>query len=111
MPDPQFLTPQFLTGSDNSFTISTQFSQFQVLWDGHPVNIPKLYYSDLFNASLAPKLNPAFDTTGSVWVTVTADAEAVLIELDGSEAGGAYKAWLVVRRDGRHQRFVDNTTP
>ncbi len=28
-------------GSDNSFTISTQFSQFQVLWDGHPVNIPK----------------------------------------------------------------------
>jgi hypothetical protein len=98
-------------GTDNSFSISTQFCQFDVFWDGQLINIPKSYYADLFNASLAPKVNPAFDTTGSVWTSVADDGQAVLIEFEGSEAGGAYKAWLIIRRDGKHQRFVENTTP
>jgi hypothetical protein len=98
-------------GTDNSFSAFTEFSQFEVRSDGHSVRIPKSYYADLFNASLLPKTNPAFDTHGSIWTAVSDDGEAVLIEFDGSEAGGAYKVWLVIRKDGKHQRFIENTTP
>src|SRR5581483_2507111 len=98
-------------GTDNSFSAFTEFSQFEVRVDGRSIGIPKSYYADLFNASLLPKTNPAFDTHGSIWTTVSDDGEAVLIEFKGSEAGGAYKAWLVIRRDGKHERFVESTSP
>lgn len=97
-------------GTDNTFSASTEFSQFEVRWDGQSVKIPNSYYADLFKASLVPKMNPAFDSHGSVWVGLSDDGQAVLIELEGSEAGGAYKVWLVIRKDGKHQRFVENTT-
>lgn len=98
-------------GTDNTFSAFTEFSQFEIRWDGREVEIPKSYYSDLFNASLLPKTNPTFDTHGSVWTTVSDDGEAVLIEFEGSEAAGAYKVWLVIHKDGKHQRFVEDTTP
>ena len=98
-------------GTDNSFSAFTEFSQFDVRWDGQSVKIPKYCYADLFNASLLPKTNPVFDSDGSIWVAVSENGEAVLIEFEGSEAGGAYKVWLVIRKDGKCQRFVENTTP
>jgi hypothetical protein len=98
-------------GTDNTFSAFTEFSQFEVRWDGHLVEISKSYYSDLYNPSLFPKTNPAFDTHGSIWTAVSNNGEAVLIEFEGSEAAGAYKVWLVIRKDGKHQRFVENTTP
>jgi hypothetical protein len=98
-------------GTDNTFNVLTEFTQFEVRWDGQAVEIPKSYYSDLFNPSLLPKTNPVFDPHGSVWVSVSENSEAVLIQFEGSEAAGAYKAWLVIRRDGKHERFVENTTP
>jgi len=98
-------------GTDNSFSAFTEFSEFDVRWDGRSVKIPKSCYADLFNASLVPKKNAAFDTQGSVWVSVSDDGDAVLIEFEGSEAGGAYKVWLIIQRDGKCQRFVENTTP
>src|SRR3981081_859410 len=32
-------------GTDNTFSAVTEFSQFEVRWDGRPVGIPKSYYS------------------------------------------------------------------
>jgi hypothetical protein len=94
-----------------SFSAQTEFSRFEISWNGKRVEVPALLYTDLFNPSLIPKTNPVFDREGSVWTCVSSDGKQVLLEIEGGNDAVSYKAWIIISRDGKCSRFVTDTTP
>jgi hypothetical protein len=94
-----------------SFSAQTEFSRFEVRWNGKPVQIPTSLYADLFNPSLVPKTSPTLDRQGSIWTSVSSDGASVLLEIEGGNDAVSYKAWIVVSHDGKCLRFVADTTP
>ena len=44
-----------------SFSAQTEFSRFEVRWNGKRIEVPTSLYVDLFNLSLIRKTSPVFD--------------------------------------------------
>lgn len=94
-----------------SFSAATEFAGFEVSWNGQRVKVPPSIYSDLFNPSLVPKTNLRLEDSGSVWASLNADGTAVLVEIEGGDDAVSYKVWIIISRNGKCLRFVEDTTP
>lgn len=90
---------------------STRLGLFYVVWDGKRHNIPESDYHDVFAPNMQERRG-WWENHGGVLVTVSEDAESVLIEMEASHISCCgYKVTWIVNRTGTVHRFVNSSVP
>ena len=97
-------------GTDRTAGAQTEFSRFEVRWDGKAVSIPASLYSDCFNPNLKRK-EGWWDDKGTVYFLPSLDGSSLLIQMNGSDGTGSYFATWLISRSGKHSRFIDEQGP
>lgn len=84
---------------------------FNVRWNDNPINVPKKMYYDLYDPVLRERLG-FWDDMYGVFASLGSGSESLLIEMNSISKGSRnYKVWIVIRKDGNHTRFMDNSLP
>jgi hypothetical protein len=97
-------------GTDETADARTEFSRFEVRWDGKPVSIPSSLYADCFNLNLKRK-EGWWDDKGTIYFLPSQDGSSLLIQMHGSDGAGSYFATWIISRSGKNQRFIDEEIP
>ena len=97
-------------GTDRTANAQTEFSRFEVRWDGNAVSIPTSLYSDCFNPDLKRK-EGWWDDKGTVYFLSSQDGSSLLIQMNGSDGAGSYFASWLISRSRKHSRFIDEQGP
>lgn len=82
----------------------TEFSRFEVSWDGKAVSILRSLYSDCLNPNLRRK-EGWWDDKNTIYFLPSQDGSSLLIQMQGSDGAGSYFANWVITRNGKHSRF------
>jgi len=97
-------------GIDRIADAQTEFSRFEISWDGKVVLVPRSLYSDCFNPNLRRK-EGWWDDKNTVYFLPSQDASSLLIQMQGSDGEGSYFASWVITSNGKHSRFIDEEIP
>jgi len=85
--------------------------RFDVIWNQKHLKIPKNLYQDIYDPVLYSRLGWWDDLRG-IQVVPGSDANSILIEMKSkSSECRNYKVWWVIRKDGNHMRFIDDSMP
>ena len=76
-----------------------QVSKFRVVWNEQPISIPNKLYIDCYE--------PNFDgENGFIKVVSSPERAEILIQMQGSDGGGAYEVWWIIPKKGEPSRFI-----
>lgn len=88
----------------------SRLGSFYLVWNGRRLNIPPVYYQDVFDPPLAQRRG-WWDHAG-VMISVADDEQSLLIELLASESACCgYRVIWLVDAEGNVSRFSDPSIP
>ncbi len=94
--------------------LTERIDHFNVIWNGKPLHIPRTLYEDCFTPALK-EVRGLWDISndyGGILVLSGADKESILIMMQAWRAACCgYTIWWVIRKDGNHTRYLDDTIP
>ena len=85
--------------------------RFDIIWNQKRLKIPKSLYQDIYDPVLYSRLG-WWDHLRGVQVVPASDGRSILIEMKSkSSTCRNYKVWWVIRKDGNHMWFLDDSMP
>lgn len=76
-----------------------EIASLALYFDARAVVVPRKLYEDCYDPNLKE---------GYLALKLSEDGRSLLMFMAGSDAAGSYQVLWVLRRDGRHSRFVNN---